>query len=97
VACRRLSYGEHLTYGSRFGQPLTPHEVRLLRLRATGHTIREIARASWRSNRTVERQFEDMAAKLGTRSPALLALWAVHLGHVDPAEVERLGEMRWRT
>jgi DNA-binding NarL/FixJ family response regulator len=70
----------HLTYASRFGEPLTPHEERLL-------TIREIARQGWRSPRTVERQFEDLAAKLGTRHPALLALWAVHLGLVDPSLV----------
>jgi DNA-binding NarL/FixJ family response regulator len=76
-----------LTYASRFGEPLTPHEERLLTFRATGHTIREIARQGWRSPRTVERQFEDLAAKLGTRHPALLALWAVHLGLVDPSLV----------
>lgn len=87
---------ERLTYGSRYGDPLSPREIEILRLRATGRTAPAIACELIIAWSTVERHLDNLAAKLGTRHPALLALWAVHLGHVDPASVEQLGEMRWR-
>lgn len=80
-----------------YGQPLSTREIDVLTHRARGLALTDIAAALTVTRATIESHLDQLAAKLGTRSPALLALWSVHLGHVQPADVEQLGEMRWRT
>jgi DNA-binding NarL/FixJ family response regulator len=94
---QELEFPLRLTYGARFKAPLTKREQDILRLRARGNDCRVISKELGITKSTTDSHLDNIATKLATRDPALLALWAVHLGYVQASEVESLGEMLWRS
>lgn len=67
-----------LTAGPEARPDLSPREIEVLRLVATGRTTREIAETLNRSVKTVETHKQALKTKLGAESPAALVRLAVH-------------------
>lgn len=67
-----------LAAGPEAKPELSPREIEVLRLVATGRTTREIAETLNRSVKTVETHKQALKTKLGAESPAQLVRLAVH-------------------
>jgi two-component system, NarL family, response regulator LiaR len=66
--------------------PLTPRELEVLRLLATGQTNRQIAKELHLSLSTVKRNLERIIAKLGVSDRTQAAVKAVELRLIDPGQ-----------
>ena len=79
-----LSYDAVSSPARGYVEPLTPREVDVLRLVASGHTNREIAERLTLSVRTVESHRANLMAKLCLHSRAELVRYAAAHGYLDP-------------
>ncbi len=87
VKTRRVWRGGRRGYGDR----LSPRELEVVRLVVSGRTNREIAKALFRSPKTVDTQLNSAMRKLGVSSRTALAVSVIEAGilPVDQTTVER--------
>lgn len=62
---------------------LSEKEKELIRLKAEGHTLREIARLLITSKRYVEQIINDLYKKTGCRNGSQLVAWSYKYGHLE--------------
>jgi DNA-binding NarL/FixJ family response regulator len=84
----RFSSQPAATQGGPREEALSPRELEVLRVAATGSTNKEIARDLDISPRTVQVHLANIFSKLGVGSRTEAVLYAIKRGWIDPATLE---------